>query len=70
MTIYAYENRPHRRITIHDGRCGNCKDGEGQRGTGPTDNGGWSGPYATVTEAKQAVTGRQPTIRVCKACLP
>ena len=70
MAIYAYENRPHRRVTIHDGRCSDCNDGAGKRGTGPTENGEWTGPYETVTRARHAVTDRQPVIRICKRCSP
>ena len=69
MAIYAYENYRNRRVTIHDGSCRDCNNGEGKNGTGPTPNGKWWPPFATVTEAEAAVTGRQPTIRRCRKCL-
>lgn len=43
MKIYAYENRPHKRVTIHLGECRECRYGNGKRDTGPTENGSWSG---------------------------
>src|ERR1022692_923261 len=58
--IYAYENRPHRRVTIHLAECRECLHGLGKRGTGPTQNGSWTGAYASVDLAIAAVSSRQP----------
>jgi hypothetical protein len=68
--FYAYENKPHRRITIHAGECGECHHGTGKMGTGTTENGGWTRGFATADEVRSAVAGRQPVIRECKICLP
>jgi hypothetical protein len=46
--FYAYENKPHRRITIHAGECGECHHGTGKMGTGTTENGGWTRGFATA----------------------
>jgi hypothetical protein len=67
--IYAYENRPHRRVTIHLAECRECLHGQGKRGAGSTENGSWSGAYASVNQAVTAVSSRQPLVRRCKVCL-
>ena len=66
--IYAYENRPHRRVTVHLGECRECNYGQGKRGTGPTANGSWTG-YTSVEEAIAAAAMLQPLVRLCKICL-
>jgi hypothetical protein len=67
--FYAYENKPHKRVTIHAGTCGACGDGTGTWGVGTTENGGWTRGYTTIDEVRAAVAGRQPTIRECGLCL-
>lgn len=37
--VYAYENLPHGRVTIHLSECRVCLHGQDRRGTGPTQNG-------------------------------
>ncbi len=69
VKIYAYENRPHQRVTLHLGECRECRHGCGKRGTGPTENGSWSGPYASRKQAIAIVTALQPLVRRCKICL-
>jgi hypothetical protein len=66
--IYAYENLPHRRVTIHLGGCRECNYGRGKRGTGPTTNGSWTGPYTTLRQATTGATALQPLVRQCKIC--
>lgn len=53
--IYAYENQPHRRVTIHLAECQECRHGQGKRGTGPTQNGSWSGAYASMDQAVRVI---------------
>jgi hypothetical protein len=67
--IYAYENRPHRMVTVHLGKCRECHYGRGKLGTGPTQNGSWTGPYASTGQAAAAVAVLQPLVRQCKIIL-
>jgi hypothetical protein len=67
--VYAYENLPHRRVTIHLSECRECLHGQGKRGTGRTQNGSWNGPYASVDLAMAAASFLQPLVRKCKLCL-
>ena len=68
--FYGYENRPHKRVTIHVGECPECRHGAGKRGTGNTENGEWTEAFATMAAARAAVAFRQPIIRECGTCRP
>jgi hypothetical protein len=56
-------------VTIHLGECRECLRGQGKRGTGPTQDGSWNGPYASVDLAMAATGLLQPLVRKCKLCL-
>ena len=51
---YVYENwraGPHKAV-IHQGKCGFCNNGAGQRGGTHPKHGRWHGPFPTAAAAK------------------
>ena len=68
LDIWLYENRPHRRVTVHVGSCGSCRRGAGLHGGGRRATGEWISGYASVEDAKAAGSQKQPTVRICKNC--
>jgi len=62
MSYWVYENwRAENKAVIHDGSCGNCKNGQGCHDNPLGDlNGRWIGPFKTLADAERAAiaTGR------------
>jgi hypothetical protein len=47
---WVYENWTNRRVRVHRGECGHCKDGHGCQIEDPGRNGKWHGPFNDRSE--------------------
>ena len=56
IRFFIYENwlAGPRKIVLHRSTCGQCKHGKGRPAGHDSDHARWHGPYATLTEARQA----------------
>ena len=71
MSFWAYENWTNaRKVTLHAGHCGFCKEGRGRSGKGTKpENGRWLGPFESLDAARAAAEALPPaTISEDRCC--
>lgn len=69
MNFYVYEDDETKRVRVHTGRCGHCKEGQGRK-SGRRPNNRWHGPYTTLSAAQTfAKTLKKKDTRTCGTCL-